>query len=169
MAGQGALALEAQRQEEAQRLFSGMVAAYPNEPGVHFLYGAFLLDVRPEDGVAEMKRELQVSPFHVPARLRLAEEYVKEERLDEALPLVQEAVKIEPGYAAAHMMMGEVLVAKGDTAGGIRELETAEKNAPQMVRTHWDLLRAYTAAGRSNDATREKEEIEKLNRPGAAQ
>src|SRR6266567_2770226 len=30
MAGQGALALEAQRQEEAQRLFSGMVAAYPN-------------------------------------------------------------------------------------------------------------------------------------------
>jgi len=169
MAGQGALALEAQRQEEAQRLFSGMVAAYPNEPGVHFLYGAFLLDVRPEDGVAEMKRELQVSPFHVPARLRLAEEYVKEERLDEALPLVQEAVKIEPGYAAAHMMMGEVLVAKGDTAGGIRELEIAEKNAPQMVRTHWDLLRAYTAAGRSNDATREKEEIEKLNRPGAAQ
>jgi len=169
MAGQGALALEAQRQEEAQRLFSGMVAAYPNEPGVHFLYGAFLLDVRPEDGVAEMKRELQVSPFHVPARLRLAEEYVKEERLDEALPLVQEAVKIEPGYAAAHMMMGEVLVAKGDTAGGIRELETAEKNAPQMVRTHWDLLRAYTAAGRSYDATREKEEIEKLNRPGAAQ
>ncbi len=169
MAGQGALALEAQRQDEAEKLFSRMVAAYPKEPGVHFLYGAFLLDVRPEDGVAEMKRELEVSPFHQAARLRLAEEYVKEGRLDEALALAQEAVKLEPRYAAAHMMMGEVLVAKGDTVGGIRELETAEKNAPQTVRTHWDLLRAYAASGRSNDATREKEEIEKLTRPGNAQ
>jgi predicted Zn-dependent protease len=165
MAGQGALALEAQRQEEAQNLFSGMVAAYPNEPGVHFLYGAFLLDVRPEDGVAEMRRELQVSPFHVPARIRLAEEYVKEERADEALPLVQEAIKLEPSHAPARMMLGEVLVARGDLAGGIRELETAEKSAPQMVRIHWDLLRAYAASGRGKDATREKEEIEKLNRP----
>jgi predicted Zn-dependent protease len=169
MAGQGALALEAQRQEEAQRLLSGMVAAYPNEPGVHFLYGAFLLDLRPEDGVAEMKRELQVSPSHVPARLRLAEEYVKEERPDEGLPLVQEAIKLEPGYAPVHMMMGEVLVAKGDLAGGIRELETAEKGTPQTVRIHWDLLRAYTTAGRSDDAMREKEEIEKLNGPDARQ
>jgi predicted Zn-dependent protease len=167
MAGKGALALEAQRQEEAQNLFSGMVAAYPNEPGVHFLYGAFLLDVRPEDGVAEMRRELQVSPFHVPARLRLAEEYVKEERPDEALPLVQEAIKLEPGHAPARMMLGEVLVAKGDLAGGIRELETAEKSAPQTVRIHWDLLRAYAASGRGKDATREKEEIERLNRPDA--
>jgi predicted Zn-dependent protease len=169
MAGQGALALEAQRQEEAQRLFSGIVAAYPKEQGVHFLYGAFLLDLRPQDGVAEMKRELEVSPFHVPARLRLAEEYVKEERPEEALPLAQDAVRFEPGYAPARMMLGEVLIAKGDLAGGIRDLETAEKGAPQTVRIHWDLLRAYTAAGRSNDAMREKEEIEKLNRPDARQ
>jgi predicted Zn-dependent protease len=169
MAGQGALALEAQRQEEAQRLFSGIVAAYPKEQGVHFLYGAFLLDLRPQDGVAEMKRELEVSPFHVPARLRLAEEYVKEEQPEEALPLAQEAVRFEPGYAPARMMLGEVLIAKGDLAGGIRDLETAEKGAPQTVRIHWDLLRAYTAAGRSNDAMREKQEIEKLNRPDARQ
>jgi len=169
MAGQGALALEAQRPEEAQNLFRGMVAAYPNEPGVHFLYGALLLDLRPEEGVAEMKRELEVSPFHVPARLRLAEEYVKEERPEEALPLAQEAIRFEPGYAPARMMLGEVLIAKGDLAGGIRELETAEKGAPQTVRIHWDLLRAYSAAGRGNDAMREKEEIERLNRPDARQ
>jgi predicted Zn-dependent protease len=165
MAGQGVLSVEAQRHEEAQNLFGGMIAAYPNEPGVHFLYGAFLLEVRPEDGVAEMKRELQVSPFHVPARLRLAEEYVKEERPKEALPLVQEAIKLEPDHAPARMMLGEVLIAKGDLVGGIRELETAEKAAPQTVRIHWDLLRAYATSGRGKDATREKEEIEKLNRP----
>jgi predicted Zn-dependent protease len=168
-AGQGVLALEAQRQEETQRLLGGMAAAYPNEPGVHFLYGAFLLDVRPEDGVEEMKRELQISPFHVPARLRLAEEYVKEDRPNDALSLVRDAIRIEPGHAPAHMMLGEVLIANGDLPGGIHELETAEKAAPQTVRVHWDLLRAYAASGRSNDAQREKEEIEKLNAPSAGQ
>jgi tetratricopeptide (TPR) repeat protein len=169
MAGQGALALEAQRQDEAEQLFSNMAAAYPDEPGVHFLYGAFLLDVRPEDGIREMKRELEISPSRLPARLRLAEEYVKEQKLDQALPLAEEAVKLEPDHAPAHLILGEVLIARGDVTAGIRELEQARDQAPQTVRAHWDLLRAYTAAGRSDDAKREKEEIEKLNRPGSGQ
>jgi predicted Zn-dependent protease len=169
IAGQGALALEAQRQDEAEWLFSNMAAAYPNEPGVHFLYGAFLLDVRPEDGIREMKRELEISPSRLPARLRLAEEYVKEQKLDQALPLAEAAVKLEPDHAPAHLILGEVLIAKGDVTAGIRELEQARDQAPQTVRAHWDLLRAYTAAGRSDDAKREKEEIEKLNRPGSGQ
>jgi hypothetical protein len=67
------------------------------------------------------------------------------------------------------LILGEVLIAKGDVTAGIRELEQARDQAPQTVRAHWDLLRAYTAAGRSDDAKREKEEIEKLNRPGSGQ
>ena len=162
-AGEATLALEAQRRDEAGKLFRGLAEQYPNEPGVHFLYGAFLLDENPELGVQEMKKELQVSPSSVPARLRLAEEYVKQQNLDSALPLAQEAVKLDPKRAAAHMMLGEVLVAKNDSAGGIRELESAREQSPETVRIHWDLLRAYTSAGRSEDAKREKEEIEKLS------
>lgn len=169
MAGEAALALEAQRRDEAERLFSSMVATYPNEPGVHFLYGAFLLDVRPEDGLRELKKELEVSPSSVPARLRLTEEYVKEQRVDLALPLAQEAVKLDPKRSPAHMMLGEVLVAKGDLGAGIKELETARDQSPQTVRIRWDLLRAYTTAGRAGDAKREKEEIEKLSNPGSGQ
>jgi tetratricopeptide (TPR) repeat protein len=169
MAGQAALALEAQHRDEAERLFTEMVADYPTEPGVHFLYGAFLLDVRPEDGIREMKKELDVSPSNVSARLRLAEEYVKEQRLELALPLAQEAVQLDAKRGPAHMMLGEVLVAKGDLAAGIRELETARDETPQTVRIRWDLLRAYTSAGRSDDAKREKEEIEKLSNPARGQ
>jgi tetratricopeptide (TPR) repeat protein len=169
MAGQAALALEAQHRDEAEVLFTGMVTEYPNEPGVHFLYGAFLLDVRPEAGVREMKKELDLSPSNVSARLRLAEEYVKEQQSDLALPLAQEAIQLDPKRGPAHMILGEVLVAKGDLAAGIRELETAREEAPQTVRIRWDLLRAYTSAGRSEDAKREKEDIEKLSNPERAQ
>ena len=77
----------------------------------------------------------------------------------------EEAAKLEPKSAAAHLMWGETLVAKGDTTKGIAELEQAEKLAPETVRTHWDLLRAYTSVGRSSDAKREKEQIEEVTRP----
>ena len=106
---------------------------------------------------------MEVSPSNVSACLRLAEEYAKQQHLDLALPLAQEAVKLDPKRASAHMILGEVLVAKEDTSAGIRELEVARENAPQTVRIRWDLLRAYTAAGRNEDAKREKEEIEKLS------
>lgn len=162
-AGGATLALEAQRRDEAGKLFRGLTEQYPNEAGVHFIYGAFLLDENPELGVKEMKKELQVSPSSVPARLRLAEEYTKEQKLELALPLAQEAVKLDPKRASAHMMLGEVLIAKSDSTGGIQELETARQQDPETVRIHWDLLRAYTSAGRSDDAKREKEEIEKLS------
>jgi hypothetical protein len=63
------------------------------------------------------------------------------------------------------MMLGEALIANGDAAGGIRELEIAREQLPGTVRIRWDLLRAYTAAGRSDEAKREKEEIERLSLP----
>jgi predicted Zn-dependent protease len=166
-AGLGTLALEAQRQPEAEKLFSAMVTAHPDEPGVHFLYGAFLMDVHPQDGIREMKRELDVSPFNVPARLRLAEEYLKEESITEALTLALGAVRLEAKDGNTHMILGEVLVAEGDLGNGIRELETAREASPQIIRIHWDLLRAYTAARRNDDARREKDEIEKLGHAGA--
>ena len=167
MAGRATLAIDSQRTEEAESLFQRMVKGYPNEPGVHFLYGAYLMDVRPEEGIREMQRELEISPSHVGARLRMAEEHVKEQKIDEALRLSEEAVKLEPKNGPPHMMLGESLVAKGEVEKGIAELELAEKLAPNTVRTHWDLLRAYSSAGRSQDAKREKETIEELSRPEA--
>lgn len=169
LAGEGMLAVEARQSAEAERLYGSIVRLYPDQPGVHFLYGAFLMDVHPEDGIREMKRELEISPSHVGARLRLAEEYIKELKFEEALQLAEEAVKLEPSSAQAHMILGETLVGKGDAARGVAELETARKQAPDSVRTHWDLLRAYSSAGRSEDARREKEEIEKLSRPESQQ
>jgi len=163
LAGQATLAIEAQRQDEAEKLFSEMLAHYPDEPGVHFLYGAYLMDQRPEDGMKEMQRELDISPSEVAARLRMAEQYLKEEKSAAALQLAQQGVALEPRNSSARLILGESLIATGDSSKGIAELEKARDESPDRVRTHWDLLRAYTAAGRPQDAKREKEEIEKLN------
>jgi lipopolysaccharide biosynthesis regulator YciM len=105
----------------------------------------------------------------VPARVRLAEEYQKRKEIDQSMVYAQEALKLDPKESAALMLLGECLLAKGDAAGGIRELEAARDSAPDTVQLHWDLLRAYTAAGRKEDAAKEKSEIERLSKDDAQQ
>jgi tetratricopeptide (TPR) repeat protein len=168
LAGEGALAANDQHQDDAGNLFRQMIAAYAHEPGVHFLFGAFLMSEHPEEGIREMQRELEISPFHVPARVRLAEEYVKEGQADQALGLAAEAVKLDPQEASAHLAWGEALVAKGDLPAALRELEAARDQAPEDLKIRWALFRAYTAAGRSEDAGKEKDAIGKLAHPGSA-
>lgn len=167
LAGTAALALDSQHQADAEKLFRQLAATYSSEPGVHFLFGAYLMNVHPEEGVREMRRELEISPFEVPAKVRLAEEYVKEGKLDLGLPLAQEAVKLEPKDASTHMAYGEALIARGDSSGGIGELEKAREQAPENVMIRWALFRAYSAAGRTEDARQEKDAIEKLAKPPA--
>lgn len=162
MAGQALCAAQQGNRDQSLQSLEAMEKAYPNEPGVHFLLGSYLMNVRPEDGIREMQHELEISPSHVPARNRLAEQYVKMGQYDEALALAQEAKKLAPENFSVSIATGEALLGKGDTAEGIRELEHAREMAPDNVRIRWDLVRAYSAAGRNDDAAREKQEIEKL-------
>ena len=163
LAGQAVLTMETQHYEKGESEFKQLVTAYPNEPGVHFLYGASLVQLHPDEAVREFERELEISPSHVLARVRLAEQLIAQHDYDRALALVQQAIKLDPKRVSAHMLAGEALLAKGNAGDGIKELETARDLDPTVVRAHWDLLRADMAAGRKEDADREKQVIEKLS------
>ena len=118
--------------------------------------------MHPDEAIGEFERELAISPSHTLARVRLAQQLVTAGEFDRALALAQQAIRLEPKRASAHMMAGEALISKGDAADGIKELETAQDDDPSIGRVHWDLLRAYVASGRKEDAMREKNEIEKI-------
>ena len=162
MAGHAVVAMQTQRYEEAASQFKQLIAAYPHEPGVHFLYGAYLVRLHPDEAMLEFQRELEVSPSHVVARIRLADQLITQRDFDAALTLVQQAIKLEPKRASAHMLAGEALLAKGNVSDGVKELEIARTDDPNVSRVHWGLFRAYTGAGRKDDADREKREIERL-------
>lgn len=164
LAGEAIVASQTQHYEAADTKFKQLVGSYPHEPGVHFLYGAYVMQLHPDDGIREMKLELENSPTHVLARVRLAEQYLAQQQNDDALRLAQEAAKLDPKRASPHMLEGEALQAKGDLAGAVKEFETSRDDDSLNTRIHWDLMRAYNAAGRTDDAKREKAEIEKLSR-----
>jgi tetratricopeptide (TPR) repeat protein len=152
----------ARRGEAAQAGFKRLAAEYPDEPEIHYLYGTFLANNDPDQAIDEWKRELQISPNHVPARVQLALEYLKRGDAETALPYAREAIKLEPGAFATHYALGRVLVGSGNVPEGIHELEKARELAPDSPETRVALASAYAKAGRSQDAARERGQFQKL-------
>jgi tetratricopeptide (TPR) repeat protein len=154
----------ARRAADASREWREIVAQYGTLPNIHYLFGGFLLLSDSDAAILEWKRELEISPDHVPARLQLAYEYLKRGDTESALPYAEQAVKLEPGSFVAHNALGRTLVEAGDLTRGIAELEAASKGAPQSPENRVALASAYAKAGRKEDAARERAEFLRLKK-----
>jgi tetratricopeptide (TPR) repeat protein len=132
---------------------------------MYYLYGSFLLFSDVEEGLAQLKKELEISPAHVPALVTLASEYLRAEDYHGGLPFAEKAVEIDQQSFPAHAVLGRIL-AEGnlDAPRGIKELELARRLAPTSPQVHMALASAYSKAGRKEEATREREEFLKLRK-----
>jgi predicted Zn-dependent protease len=167
--GRASLFAATNRIPEAEQEYKELVAAYPNAPGVHYAYGVFLLRSAPADALAEFKRELQLAPGHVPARLQIAFEYIKRGEHAAGLPFAEEAVKLAPDLFATHNALGRILLETGELDRAVRELETGTKLAPDSPEMYFALARAYARAGRPKDAERARAEFQRLDKIRRAQ
>lgn len=155
LAGRAAWAYLAERPEESGPLFERLAAQFPDEPGVHYMKGVFLIDHDPAAAEREFRKELGIAPSHVLARVQLALLLSKDGDADAAVQLAGEAVKLDPSDALCQVTLGRALLDAGRTADAIGALEKGEKLAPQAARTHFYLAQAYRRAGRDADARKE--------------
>jgi Flp pilus assembly protein TadD len=61
----------------------------------------------------------------------------------------------DPKFPDAPFHLGSAYISSGDLVNGIKWLERAVKQQPNDYRVHYRLARAYSSAGRQQDATRE--------------
>lgn len=143
--------------------FKILVDKYPETPHIHYLYGSFLMYADANSGLRELKKELEISPDHVPAMATIAHEYIQRKDFKSALPYAQRATELEPRSFPTHTLLGRVL-AEGDfdVPRGIQELEEARKLAPGSPQVRIALATAYAKAGRKEDAARERREFLRL-------
>ena len=161
----------ARRGDEAAKLYEELVAAHPDEPRVRYAYGVFLLRSGNDNGLAELRRAVELDPDDVMSRLELAFELLLHGDNTEAKEQATKAVARAPSLFAAHNALGRALVELGELDAGIRELEEAVRLAPESPETHFTLARAYARAGRAEDAARERAaftEIEERRRAAPA-
>lgn len=168
-AGRAAFLAATNRLPEAAQEYKDLVVAYPNEPGVHYAYGVFLLRDSPDAALAEFRRELELSPQHVAARLQIAFEYIKRGQHAQGLPFAEEAARLAPELFATHNALGRILLETGDVERAVKALETGVRLAPDSPEMHFALARAYARAGRQQDAARARAEFTRLDKLRRAQ
>lgn len=142
----------ARGQEYSHRL----LAEYGQQSDVHHLQGTFLkFQLEPAKAAEEFRKELEISPRHVPAMLELAEFEIDSGDLTGASSLARHAVEIEPTNPDTHHILGRALLAAGRAKDSAQELELAQRLAPQSSAIHFHLAAAYRKLGRKDDAQRE--------------
>ena len=162
IAGQAGYNMAARRQPQARAAFDMLLSRYPNDPNIHYPFGVFMLSQDADLALKEFKRELEISPLHYPAMVQMAFEYLKRDQFNDALPLAEKAVQLAPKLYAARNVLGRVLLELGEVERSIKELEEGVRLAPSSPEMHFALARAYTRAGRKQEAAREREAFKKL-------
>src|SRR5262245_41120016 len=166
LAGRAGFDMAARRLDDARRAFTELLARYPDSPTVHYVYGVFLLKQDSDAALEEFRRELKISPDHVPSLLQMAFEYHKRNEFETALPLAEKAAQQAPKVFAARNILGRLLLELGQVERAVKELEEGVRIAPQSPEMHYALARAYMRAGRKEDAARERaifQQLEKQN------
>ena len=162
LAGKAIWDAGARRSAQARKDFEILLAKYPDAPGIHFLYGSFLLQEDPDKGIPELRREIEISQTHVPARVQLALEYLRRGEPVKGLSYASEAARLAPDSVVAHSALGRILIETGELQTGIAELELAEKLSPDSPQPRIALASAYAKVGRKEDAARERREFLRL-------
>jgi len=85
-------------------------------------------------------------------------------RSDQALPLIQKALKIDPNLARAHLDLGILYADAGHREEAIREFKTAAHLSPDDPAPHWRLARLYQSMGNKAEANLEFQKTSSLHK-----
>lgn len=169
MAGRASYMMATRNTASAARAFEALVARYPETPNVHYAYGVYLLQEQSDKAIDEFKRELELQPGHAWSLMQIAFEYLKRSDGPAALPFAQQAVAAAPSAFPAHKALGQALLETGDVDGAIKELQIGIGLAPESPGLHFTLARAYQRAGRTEEATKERDLFTALDRDARTQ
>jgi tetratricopeptide (TPR) repeat protein len=164
LAGKAAWAFASQHPEAAVDGYRQLLAQYPNEPGVHYAYGLYLMETDLEAALAEFQKEVKNNPKHWPALLAVASLQIRQGAPEQAIESLRAALKIVPPkyHWLCHMDLGRANLSANNLEAAIAELENAAGQMPSSANVHFFLAEAYRRAGRKADAERERTEFEKI-------
>lgn len=149
---------------DSQREYDRLVTDYPNEPGVQYAYGRFLLTQQSNDAaIAAFEREIKNSPSHALARLQIAYVRLVGNEPEKGLPYAEEAVRLQPGSQMGNYILGRLLLETGATERAVEALEIARRLNPSEPKIYFSLARAYGKLGRKADADMARQTFAKLS------
>lgn len=166
---------------EVQGRYADAVAEYrkaveKNPAGVnlHFrLARALLMQSHGPEAMNEARQEfaaeLKLNPNDAVAEYEIAQILLAENKPQEAGPRFERALQLSPDFAEALLAVARMRADAKRYDDAIQLLEHAVRLQPENEAVHYNLMLAYRNAGRNADALREKDTIDKLQRPPAGE
>ena len=128
--------------------FRAAVKADPKAPNAHFGLGYLLwTQDQFEEAAKEFQAELANVPESAQALAFLADTDIHLGKPEEALPLAEKAVQIDPTIAKAHVDLGILYADSDRQEDAVKEFKAAIKLTPNDQDPHWSLARLYQAMG----------------------
>lgn len=148
--------------DEAGQTFRRSIALSPGYATAHHWYSLYLKDLgRLDDAVSEVRRAQELDPLSLVISADVGLVLYFARRYDEALAQFQRTLEMDRGFALIHTYQGYAFDGKAMYDDAIAAYQKAPNPGPSE-RAH--LARAYALSGRTAEARRVIEDLERLAR-----
>ena len=155
---------------EAAAEYRRAIAKNPKALGLHSRLGRdLLLQSRSADALEQARKEfeaeLAMNPNDAAAEYQLGQALLSQQQPADAQPHLQKALALAPNFPEALVALAKLHYEAKKFDEAIKLLEHAVEIAPAMEAAHATLMAAYRDAGKNKEAMREKELLDKLQKP----
>jgi len=169
----------AQLYREALAPLESEIKSNPANTQARWLLGLSYFNTREYSKAAELLGDvLNSESTNVELWYALASSLIKQQQIEAAERAVERMTVLTAGnqnnieannrLALARYELGKALLQQPNVAGAVSNLEIAVKLEPENALFHYELGRAYTAAGRREEGKRENETFNRLKKQTAA-
>ena len=150
---------------QAIREFQRAIELNPNYAIAHQQYGNNTLSAlgRFDDAIGEGKRAAELDPLSLVINTDMGSDYYYARRYDEAIAQLHKTLEMDPGFYIAHLVLGQVLDAKGDRDAAIVECQNARalNDDPSVQGV---LARVHGLSGNKMEAEKILDHLKKLSK-----
>lgn len=150
--------------ERASKEFLNVLKNSPTKAKANFFKGQSLIRLnRFDEAETAFRNELQLNPTDESSKYHLALTLIERRiKTDEAVSLLNEAIKLKPDYADAFYQLGKIYIEQGEPQKAVEKLENAVRFDGKKDYIHYQLSIAYRKVSRNEDAARELKIYQKL-------